>query len=241
VVPPNSGWWWNPAEPGRGFAIEVTGLSPLLTTPRLFFSVFGYDATGPALWHISSGLMSSATAYSGSLDQYSGGQTLSGDFKAPTRLGSVGTISLSFSNASTGTLTLPSGTTVPIQRYEFTSGGLTATQITGAVQTGWWWNPAQPGRGYFIETQASSILIGSFMYDASGRATWYITQNAVTAATSYSGRLFEYAGGQSLGAAYTPPATATDRGSVSVTFSSTIAGAITWPSGAQTSIGRFNF
>ncbi|MBI1774269.1 MAG: hypothetical protein HYR63_02880 [Proteobacteria bacterium] len=240
VTPPNSGWWWNPAEPGRGYAIEVTGISPLLTSPRIFFSVFGYDATGPALWYISTGLMSSPTSYTGTLDQYSGGQSLTGTFKPPTRLGSAGTLALSFTNQSTGTLTWPGGT-VPIQRYEFTPGGLSLPQVTGAVQTGWWWNPAEPGRGYFVETQNSSILIGTFMYDTNGRATWFITQNTVTSAVSYAGRLFEYAGGQSMFGTFVAPSTVIDRGSLSVSFSSTTTGTVTLPSGTQVPISRFNF
>lgn len=243
AVPPASGWWWNPNEPGRGFTIEVTAISPLLTTPRIFFGAFGYDTTtaAPAVWYTSSGIMSSVSSYSGTLYQFSGGVALgSSSFKAASLVGSVGSMTLSFTSATAGTLTWPGGT-VPIQRYEFVANGLTTSPITGAPQTGWWWNSSEPGHGLFIETQGSAMQIGSFMYDANGRATWYVSQNTVTAATTYTGRILEYAGGQSMLSTYRQPQTAADRGVLSITFSSTTAGTVTLPSGRSIAISRFPF
>jgi len=40
--PPKTGWWWNPAEGGRGYSIEVTG-------NHIFFASYLYDATGRAM------------------------------------------------------------------------------------------------------------------------------------------------------------------------------------------------
>ncbi|HEX4779130.1 MAG TPA: hypothetical protein VH301_00155, partial [Usitatibacter sp.] len=46
--PPQTGWWWNPAEPGRGFSIEAKG-------NNLFFAAFHYDPSGRATWNVSPG------------------------------------------------------------------------------------------------------------------------------------------------------------------------------------------
>ncbi|NJD87773.1 MAG: hypothetical protein FIB05_07150, partial [Betaproteobacteria bacterium] len=41
-------------------------------------------------------------------------------------------------------------------------------------QTGWWWNAAEDGRGYTIESTGSKIFFAAYLYDISGRSTWYI-------------------------------------------------------------------
>ena len=41
-----------------------------------------------------------------------------------------------------------------------------------APQDGFWWNPAESGRGYAIEVQGSQVILGAYMYEASGAATW---------------------------------------------------------------------
>jgi hypothetical protein len=240
TLPPASGWWWNPNEPGRGFALEVTPISPLLTTPRIFFGSFGYEDAGRAVWHVSSGIMNSVSSYSGSLDQYYGGSHLTAATTNAARLGAVGTVTLNFTSATAGTLTWPGGTT-PIRRYEFTANGLTATPISAAPQTGWWWSAAEPGQGVFIETQGSAMQMASFMYDSAGRATWYISQNSVTAATTYAGRLLEYAGGQSMTGAFTLPGTASDRGALTVLFPTPLTATMTLPGGRVVALTRFNF
>src|SRR5206468_1469563 len=68
-----------------------------------------------------------------------------------------------------------------------------AVTVPGAVtcqpqapQTGWWWNPAQPGRGFSIEVQGTHIFFAAFHYDVSGRSTW----NVASGPTSLDGSLF---------------------------------------------------
>ncbi|MGL1204190.1 hypothetical protein ACSTK0_25170, partial [Vibrio parahaemolyticus] len=53
-------------------------------------------------------------------------------------------------------------------------------------QSGWWWNAAEPGRGYFLESQYSAagdqtIYAGYYMYDDAGNAVWYYSQMPVIA------------------------------------------------------------
>jgi hypothetical protein len=74
---PESGWYFNPAESGRGFNIEIQGNT-------LFMAGFVYDAAGNPIWFVSSGPMSSDRTYSGAAYQTANGQPLGGLYRTPT-------------------------------------------------------------------------------------------------------------------------------------------------------------
>jgi len=42
--------------------------------------------------------------------------------------------------------------------------------------SGWWWNPAEAGRGFFIETRHDVLRIAACAYDDSGRPVWQATR-----------------------------------------------------------------
>ncbi|MBI1776571.1 MAG: hypothetical protein HYR63_14595 [Proteobacteria bacterium] len=109
---PQTGWWWNPGEAGRGFFFEVQDTT-------MFLSGYMYDSSGQAAWYISQATMSSPTLYEGTLQEYRGGQTLGGAYKASSLYADRGTISIQFSTPTTAILTLPNGTQTPLQRFGF--------------------------------------------------------------------------------------------------------------------------
>ena len=96
---PDSGWWWNPDEGGRGYSVEVQGDS-------MFVVGFMYDASGDPLWYYSAGKMASPTRYQGALLQFANGQTLSGPYRPPTPPAAVGKLNLEFSAIDEATLTI---------------------------------------------------------------------------------------------------------------------------------------
>jgi hypothetical protein len=98
-------------------------------------------------------------------------------------------------------------------------------------QNGWWWNPDESGRGFFIEMTGGVIYIAGYFYDANGRATWLSSGGPVADAYSYSGTLQSYRDGQSVFGTYHPPAPALNVGPVSLTFSDDTHGTLTWPGG----------
>ena len=98
-------------------------------------------------------------------------------------------------------------------------------------QNGWWWNPDESGRGYFIEMTDGLMYLAGYFYDANGRATWLSSGGAVANPYSYSGVLQSYRDGQSVFGSYRPPAAPVDAGPVSVTFSDDRHGTLTWPGG----------
>lgn len=97
---PETGWWWYASESGRGFSLEVSG-------NNLFMAGYLYSTDGTPIWYVSSGSRASNGVYQGTLQQFSGGQTLSGSYQAPSYLGSVGTVTMSFDTTTSGRLTWP--------------------------------------------------------------------------------------------------------------------------------------
>lgn len=112
---PESGWWWNAAESGRGFSIEVQNHT-------LFFAGYLYDAAGNPLWYGASGSYNASTgSFSAPLLAFGQGQCMGCPYRAPTPRPSPGTLELRFSSPTTGTLTWPGGS-VPITRFAFGIG-----------------------------------------------------------------------------------------------------------------------
>ena len=96
---PEKGWWWNAAESGRAFFMEVQG-------DKMFIVGYMYDANGNPVWYVSGGAMTSPTSYQGDWLQFANGQTLSGPYVAPSAPVKAGAISVNFSAPGQATLTL---------------------------------------------------------------------------------------------------------------------------------------
>jgi hypothetical protein len=109
---PESGWWWNRNEGGRGYALEVQN-------NRLFLAMFHYRANGQADWHIVNTPIAPDGRFSGDFQAVRGGQSLTGAWRVAT-LGPVeGTLSGVFTDACSGVLTLPNGQQISIEKYTF--------------------------------------------------------------------------------------------------------------------------
>ncbi|SMC29094.1 hypothetical protein SAMN02745857_03596 [Andreprevotia lacus DSM 23236] len=123
---PESGWWWNAAEGGRGFAIEVQN-------GKMFIAGFMYDDAGRATWHVSGPTpMVNDTTYQGNWMQYGGGQTLTGSFKPANVVNNnTGSLTIKFPTPTTATMTLPNGNQIALTRFAF--GG--ASNTVGNVCT----------------------------------------------------------------------------------------------------------
>jgi hypothetical protein len=231
---PQTGWWWNPNESGRGFSLEFNARG------RIFFSSYLYAADGSPLWFIASGATSTPARFAATLTQYGSGQTLTGSYRAPSVAGTSGTVTLAFSSTTSGTLTWAGGT-IPIQRFDIVTGGAALGPAAGMPETGWWWNSSESGRGFFIEVQGSTMFVSGFMYDDQGRPAWYVSIGAMTGTTVYQGTLQRYANGQTLTGAYQAPSAPESVGTITLQFSSTTAATLTLPNGSQVALARFTF
>ncbi|MEE9423545.1 MAG: hypothetical protein V3V18_01035 [Methylococcales bacterium] len=109
---PDTGWWWNADEPGRGYTIEKQ-------SDKIFFAAYLYDDSGNPVWYTAVLTVDADDNFIGNLQQFAGGQTLTGAFKPANVLNeNAGQIILNFSDDFTGTLIWPGGT-VPITRFIF--------------------------------------------------------------------------------------------------------------------------
>jgi cytochrome c553 len=233
---PQAGYWYNPAEGGRGFTIEEN-----TTSGNIFFATYLYTASGSPTWYAAGPAKVTGTAFSQTLEAFSGGQTLTGTYQTPTQSTGPGSVSITFSDTSHGTLTWPEGT-IPIQRYEFTPGGLSATPPATQPQAGYWWNPAEGGRGYTIEVQNNIAFIAAYMYDSNGNSVWYASgPAALTGNNTYQGNWTTYTGGQTLTGTYQAPSGTAAAGSLTIQFTSPTAATLTLPDGRQIPIERYVF
>lgn len=234
-VNPQTGWWWNPSEGGRGFTIEVNG-------NNLFMAGYLYATdTGQAIWFVSGGRMSSSSTYQGEMISYGYGQTLTSSYIAPVPVLNVGTISLNFTDATHGILTWPGGS-IPIERFNIIANGVNAPRASFQPETGWWWNPSENGRGFALEIQNGVMFLAGYMYESTGRPIWFSSANQMSSQSLYQGNWVQYANGQTLYGTYRPPAVVSSNvGSLQIQFQTTTTGTLTLPDGRVIPISRFRF
>ena len=67
-----------------------------------------------------------------------------------------------------------------------------------APQTGWWWNPNESGRGFFVESHDGLTFIGAYLYDDDGHAKWVIAGGPNADPYNFSGDLIYKTTGQTL-------------------------------------------
>ena len=234
---PQTGWWWNPLEDGRGFSIEAHGAN-------LFFASFLYDASGRSTWVVSSGPTSlDGSVYSGDLLGASGGQTLGGAYPGFPAVNHQGSVTLAFSDASHGTMVWPGGA-VPIQRFDIIPNGLNLAPIANQPENGWWWNPDESGRGFFMEWQGGTLDVAGYMYDDAGNPVWYITVGTMggPGGTTFSGNWWSYGDGQTLTGPWRQNRQVSNSvAPLTIQFSAPDAALMTLPNGRTTRLVRQQF
>ncbi len=233
--PPQTGWWWNPAEGGRGFSIEARG-------NNLFYAGFLYDESGRSTWYVAAGPTSlDGSLFTGNLLKFTGGQTLAGAYRAPGPEQVVGPFTLAFSDNLNATMVWPGGT-VALERFPIVPNGLSAPVQANVPESGWWWNAAESGRGYFIEWQGGTAFLAGYMYDEAGNPVWYLSSYATPDPRQFSGNWWSYANGQTLTGAYRPATQVSNNvAPLSIRFDTATTGFLTLPGNRQVPITRFRF
>jgi len=250
-IMPDNGWWWAKTEPGRGYSIEAK-----LRTGTAFIATFVYGNNGKSAWYaavlnaqptsiIASGFygpFSISTPLTGDLMMYSGGQTLGGAFKAAAGT-NVGKITMTFTGQTTGTIDWPaslSKTQTQISRYPVVGTTVTAQDSNIVPQSGWWYTPAEGGRGYFFEIQGSTVFFAAYMYRTDGTAVWYIAGPvAMTTPSSMAANLIEVANGPTFATPTVNNGVSTNAGSMSASFTSPTSGTIILNGGTPIPITRY--
>lgn len=214
-ISPQTGWWWNADESGRGYTIEQQG-------DKIFFAAYLYSDDGSAVWYTADMNKTADDQFAGDLVQFQNGQTLTGSYQKPELAGMPGAISLKFSSETEATLTLLN-TDIAITRFIFENNSTTVTK----QETGWWWNATESGRGYAIEQQGDKIFFAAYLYSDTGNAVWHTALMKQTASGQFTGELEEFQNGQTLTSDYQKPELAGMPGTVSLEFSGETDGTLT--------------
>ena len=226
-----TGWWWNPAQPGTGYFLEQQGSS-------LFLGAVYYSDSGEATWAVSMGTMNGAS-YTGALSAYASSQGTG----SPTAalVGGLGNVTIQFSDPNHAILTGPGGST-PIQRLGFTGAKQPALAQAGSPQSGWWWDGQQDGRGFAIEFQGSNAFVAALVYDTAGNPTWYLSHGNMASTTFYQGTWVQFGGGQTLTGAWRQNSVVnSDAGALTIQFSSPTSATMSLPDGSQIPVTRFGW
>ncbi|WP_374663907.1 hypothetical protein [Ramlibacter sp.] len=112
-----SGLWWNDAESGRGFFIDVQGSAAAMAS-------YMYDSNGAPIWYLTLGTVS-GDRFSGQMQGYEGGQPLGSGHQTPQLSTPAGTVTVLGLTGTTVTLTLPGSAPVSLKRLVFTSASST--------------------------------------------------------------------------------------------------------------------
>lgn len=115
TITPESGWWWNPDQNGRGFSIEIQD-------NVIFLAAYTYDAEqtdgiNKATWFVASGVLTGDDQFSGQLLAVENGQCFGCDAKTPTNE-VAHDISILFTSRTTAELQVD-GEDISLQRFNF--------------------------------------------------------------------------------------------------------------------------
>jgi photosystem II stability/assembly factor-like uncharacterized protein len=208
-------WWAGTAENGWGMSLTQHG-------SQIFGAFYIYDAQGRPLWAVLPGGTWSPdfTSFSGALYIPTGSWFGAYDASRLQPGASVGNATITFTSASTATLTYTvngiSGQK-SIERQLFGPADSTPVATYGDL---WWGGDSQNGWGVAINQQYRTLFSVWYTYDPSGRTIWYVIPGGSwTAANTFSGQAFRTTGSAWLGVPYNPNAlVATPVGSVTFQF-----------------------
>lgn len=197
-----SGWYWDINAQGTGWAVEVAN-------GRAFVAAFVYADNGLPTWVVGSGAPCPGrpAVLCAGLDEYVGGQTLTGPHRTARVNRRVVDAELSFSSGYPATLQVRMGDVVRnLERFVFSTNGLSnAPSSPGTTVPGWYVNAAALGTGVFVERQNDTIFAAYFYYREDGSPTWSIVTGrnwlpdaATGGHTSVQMGFKGYRGGQTL-------------------------------------------
>jgi hypothetical protein len=198
--------WWNaPAESESGWGMNFVQQGNIA-----FATLFTYDSSGAPMWlFMSRGeRQGTADSFSGPLYRATGPAFFASPFLSigPGNLTQVGTMTVSFSGASSGTLSYSvNGVSVTKsitkQVYGTAAANCVSTSGSRASATNYqdlWWNyPAESESGWGLNiTHQGNILFGTlFTYGSNNRDLWLVMSRGVRQFDgSYFGELYQIAG-----------------------------------------------
>ena len=126
AILPESGWYWNPTQSGRGFNIEIQD-------NLLFVAAFAYDAPGNPTWWVAGGPMQSDRSFAAQASMVTGGQCFGCPYRVPG-VADAGPISVVFSDEGNATVTFQ-GEAIQVRRQDFANLGTNPDGLYGEWST----------------------------------------------------------------------------------------------------------
>lgn len=228
-----TGWWWAPSEPGRGYFIEVND-------DRMFFGMVSYGADGRPSWRVAYGAMATTRSFQGELVGYANGTTIGAAYRAPAPQDAV-PVELTFQDGQTAMLTLP-WTRVALERFPVVpfGPGFGASE-SPYPETGFWWNPSEPGTGVVLEVQGNKMMIGLLDYDTAGRARWTYAVNDMIFGLLFVAPILDVATGPPDGRSWHQIGDVMSGQNIVVEVKSRTRIVLVQPDGTRVSLERFPF
>ncbi|MFZ3322405.1 MAG: hypothetical protein WA190_08545 [Usitatibacter sp.] len=182
-----TGLWWNANESGWGIHFTQRGAN-------VFAAWYTYDAAGNPKWYVApqcAGMTGTSGTCTGSLYEVNGPTFFGVNFVPITsnQVTAAGTISLTFTDANTGSMKYTVGTvtrTVPITRQPVGVGTLTPAVDYSDL----WYNASESGWGMAMAQQNANIFLAWYVYDNTGKPVWYVASNCTVSGSSCSGALY---------------------------------------------------
>ncbi len=205
-------WWGGNAENGWGLSINQHG-------NHMFATLYVYDAAGKPVWYVmpTGNWDGAMTTFSGMLYQPTSAPLNNYDPSRFSAGSAVGSISISFTGASTAVLQYTINGVAgqkSIERMAFGSGA--APLNVGDM---WWGGSSQDGWGVSIAQQAGTLFTAWYTYGPDGRVTWYVMPTGNWSGTTYSGAFYSTTSSAWLGTAYNGNQLAVTRaGNMSLSF-----------------------
>lgn len=233
-----SGHWYDPAQDGHGFFMDVQG-------DTVVVAWYVYDRSGVPLWLLGVLARQDGQRFRGELRSFRGPlptTPLSALFDAEGSTRSsrpVGTLTVSFTDTNRATATLdlsgdeltaPLRESLHLQHLAFDGAADDGDSATPYLDSrfGLWGNPDQNGHGFFIDVQNRTVVMAWYVYDTrTGGPFWVLAVGALQDGARATAQTFVYAGpaladGVSLAEAFAPaggPAvTPVPAGTVRITF-----------------------
>jgi hypothetical protein len=222
--------WWNATESGWGINVNHQ-------SDTIFATLFTYAPDGRDMWLVASGLVRQSNgSFTGALYRTTG-PTFNAAPWTPINVTQVGTMTLTFGDASTGLLTYSfNGTSVTktITRQRFsTAPSCTFTAGSRASATNYqdlWWNPNESGWGINLTHQGTLIFATLFTYASDNRDMWLVASGLARQNDgSYSGSLYRTTGPSFSALPWNPASVGvTEVGTMRVAFTDGANGTLTY-------------
>ena len=221
-----SGIYYNLNQPGHITAVEFVGNRWILTD-------FLFEVDGRPTWKFAAGFSSAKSRGSLQTLKYVNGKPVSVTL-------TTAPIQMSFSKEDTlDNFNVSVGYTSKRNRRLVSAYG-EGTKTQGSPETGWWWNPNEPGRAYFMETQGDTLFMVVFGYNAAGQPTWVYSAGPINGKL-YEGQVVQIRDGVVMDGVNKNPSPAEFVGKITGTFTSPSTAVLSVPGNPELHLMRLRF